>query len=80
MQISFQAKGYKGTAEIGIMYATVSIELLALASVPDTTIHLSVLLLMAILAQALLAFVRRNLMSLSLFSTRHMLNLLKINE
>ncbi|MCB9293201.1 MAG: hypothetical protein H6559_08790 [Lewinellaceae bacterium] len=39
--------------------------------------HLSVLLLMAIFAQALLAFVRRNLMSLSLFSTRHMQSLLK---
>ena len=67
-------------AETGILYTTVSAELPAAPSTPGTTIHLSVLLLVTILAQALLAFVRCDLMSLSLFSTRHMLNLLKINE
>ena len=79
-QISFQAECYKGVAETGIMYTTVSIVLSAAPSTPNTKIHLSVLLLMAIFTQAFLAFVRRDLMSFSLFSTRHMLNLLKIKK
>lgn len=76
----FSGQVSKGFAETGIMYTTVSVWLPAGSSTPDTTIHLSVLLLMAILAQALFAFVSRDLMSFSLFTTRHMLNLLKINE